>query len=135
MGATMAHKLIDHGDGTGSYRGWGLKQGRCGWPGCTVLAWYAECPHETEDFGFALATAAGFQTTNIRAQGLRDRQATFGRHTNGAPHQPWICRTIEDCIDAWEDARDRQLAIAFSGVDDGRVGVRVERPEERKQAS
>ena len=119
--------LIDHGDGTGEYRGWRLEKVPCANQGCTCggQRWLAFCPHETDGQAFALAN--GFVDRGNRAHIQQFRGATFARHEAGDYHD--LNPTIKTCIDRWEAARDELMAAAFSGVDDGRPMVRIERKE------
>lgn len=114
----MSHQLIDHGDGTGEYRGWRLGKIPCPFgDGCGGLAWVGYPPYEGGAREIAKAMGYGWDDAIPWAA---------GRHVNGDPGLR--ITTIEDCIDGIEATRARLMAAALSGEDDGRVGVRIERP-------
>ena len=121
-------KLIDNGDGTGSYRGWALTMKPCDGPICRCgeLAWFTTPPYELEDGGRAIW---GSDPRTIWGSDPRTIYAgVFARHVPGDWNQP--CPTIESVIDIFEAARERLMAAAFAqdGPDDSARLVRIPRP-------
>lgn len=78
-------------------------------------AWRAVVPFEDE---MDVKKAAGFRHTGN----------TIARHDPPTKFEA-LHLTMEQCIDRLEAARDRLMAAAFGGADDGRVGTRIERPQ------
>jgi hypothetical protein len=105
------HQIIEHEDGTFSYRGWRLEKIICT-PGDSVACgcgrpkWTAYIPHEMDnrqalDLWLLLPNTAG-------AGGF---PWLISRHTSG---DPFPSPTVEACIDKFEAGIERLRAEAFA---------------------